>query len=163
MSKVFLMRRKLVNFPLEDWLGSFLLFSLLVLMGLNVILRYLFNTGIAWSEEIGRYLLIYVVYLGIATGIRLDSHIHIGLAERILNKRNMRLIYLFRKIAVAVFLGVVMFIYFDLIGRFSYLKSPSSQISMSYFYASVFIGCAFGLVRLAVSFRNERSGGGTDS
>ncbi|WP_223478531.1 TRAP transporter small permease [Oricola indica] len=157
------MRRKLVDFPLEDWLGSFLLFCLLVLMGLNVILRYLFDTGIAWSEEIGRYLLIYIVYLGISTGIRRDSHIHIELAERILSATYMRFVTFVRKVAVAIFLGVVMFIYFDLIGRFSYLKSPSSQISMSYFYASVFIGCAFGLVRLVLSLGNEASGDRNES
>ena len=45
------------------WLAAFALVGTFALVFLNVILRYLFGTGFAWSEEGARYALMAVIIL----------------------------------------------------------------------------------------------------
>jgi len=42
---------------------------------LNVVLRFVFNTGLAWSEEISRLCFIYLVYLGSIVAARDNAHL----------------------------------------------------------------------------------------
>lgn len=44
-------------------------------MGLQVITRYVFNDSLAWTEEIARYLLIAVSFVGAAAATRRGAHI----------------------------------------------------------------------------------------
>ena len=42
---------------------------------MNVVLRYVFNTGFVWSEEIARLCFIYLVYLGAIGAARDNRHL----------------------------------------------------------------------------------------
>ena len=52
--------------------------SLMVIMVFgNVVLRYVFNTGITLSEELSRWLFVYLVFLGAVVAMR--EHAHLGM------------------------------------------------------------------------------------
>lgn len=42
---------------------------------LNVVLRTFFNSGLTWSEELARYLFVYVTYIGSISAMRANGHI----------------------------------------------------------------------------------------
>jgi TRAP-type C4-dicarboxylate transport system permease small subunit len=54
---------------------AFFLALMILLVFVNVILRYLFSTGFAWSEEIARLCFIYLVYLGSIGAMRDNRHL----------------------------------------------------------------------------------------
>ena len=58
---------------------EFLLVACLALMGAmvfgNVVLRYAFNSGITMSEEVSRFLFIWLTFLGAITGVREGTHL----------------------------------------------------------------------------------------
>jgi TRAP-type C4-dicarboxylate transport system permease small subunit len=56
-------------------LMAFFLTVMIVLVFANVLLRYLFSTGFAWSEEIARLCFIYLVYLGSIGAMRDNQHL----------------------------------------------------------------------------------------
>ena len=56
-------------------LMAFFLAVMITLVFLNVVLRYLFSTGFAWSEEIARLCFIYLVYLGSIGAMRDNQHL----------------------------------------------------------------------------------------
>ena len=56
-------------------LMAFFLTVMIVLVFMNVLLRYLFSTGFAWSEEIARLCFIYLVYLGSIGAMRDNQHL----------------------------------------------------------------------------------------
>jgi TRAP-type C4-dicarboxylate transport system permease small subunit len=56
-------------------LMAFFLTVMIALVFLNVLLRYLFSTGFAWSEEIARLCFIYLVYLGSIGAMRDNQHL----------------------------------------------------------------------------------------
>ena len=42
---------------------------------LNVVLRTFFNAGLTWSEELARYLFVYVTYIGAISAMRANAHL----------------------------------------------------------------------------------------
>jgi TRAP-type C4-dicarboxylate transport system permease small subunit len=50
--------------------------AMVVLVFTNVVLRYLFNSGIATSEELSRWLLVWLTFLGAIVALR--EHAHLG-------------------------------------------------------------------------------------
>lgn len=70
------------------WLDSasrvFIVFFLLfmtVVLATQVILRYFFQMGIIWSDELARFLMIALVYIGAASAVRDNSHIKVSVFE----------------------------------------------------------------------------------
>ena len=66
----------------EAWLalGLFWLLGLTVLY--QFVTRYVFNDSAAWTEEIARYLLVGVVFVGAAIGVRKNNHIQVDFFYR---------------------------------------------------------------------------------
>ena len=52
------------------------LLAMVVLVFSNVVLRYVFNSGIATSEELSRWLLVWLTFLGAIVALR--QHAHLG-------------------------------------------------------------------------------------
>jgi len=51
----------------------------LALMGIlvfsNVVLRYFFNSGLTWAEEMSRFLFVWVVFLGAIGALKENNHL----------------------------------------------------------------------------------------
>ena len=59
------------------------LVTLVVIITVHVTLRYVFNSGISWSEEVASKILIPAfVFLGMAMGVEEDLHININVLPR---------------------------------------------------------------------------------
>jgi TRAP-type C4-dicarboxylate transport system permease small subunit len=54
---------------------AFFLAVMIILVFMNVVFRYLFSKGFAWSEEIARLCFIYLVYLGSIGAMRDNQHL----------------------------------------------------------------------------------------
>jgi C4-dicarboxylate transporter DctQ subunit len=64
---------------LEEILTAALLSAMTLLTFSQVVLRYVFNSGIVWLLEATVYLFTWLVLIGISAGIRNDSHIAVEL------------------------------------------------------------------------------------
>ncbi len=66
-----------------EWAVSNVMAMFLALMGIlvfsNVVLRYVFNSGLTWAEEFSRFLFVWVVFLG-AIGSLKENH-HLGFSS----------------------------------------------------------------------------------
>ena len=69
--------KKLLNtlFKVVEILIAFFLAVMIILVFINVVFRYLFSKGFAWSEEIARLCFIYLVYLGSIGAMRDNQHL----------------------------------------------------------------------------------------
>lgn len=65
------------DYRIEDWIAFALFWGLAVVVFLQFFTRYVINDSLAWTEEIARYLLTMVAYLGGAIAIRKFTHIHV--------------------------------------------------------------------------------------
>jgi TRAP-type C4-dicarboxylate transport system permease small subunit len=87
------------------------LVTLVVVISVHVMLRYVFNSGISWSEEVASKILIPAfVFLGMAMGVEEDLHININVLPRkmppLLDNSLSNLKYL-----CTIFIGVVLVYY----------------------------------------------------
>lgn len=64
---------------IENFVMGFGLISISAIVFLNVILRYVFNSAFTWSEEISRYILIWICFFGISSCARYDGHVTVDL------------------------------------------------------------------------------------
>ncbi|MGE7544399.1 TRAP transporter small permease [Sporosarcina newyorkensis] len=59
----------------------FFLILMTLVLATQVVLRYFFHMGIIWSDELARFLMIALVYIGAASAIRDNSHIKVSVFE----------------------------------------------------------------------------------
>jgi TRAP-type C4-dicarboxylate transport system permease small subunit len=72
---------KAADEALEDVFGVLILVAIFIVMVLAVFFRYVLGDSIVWSEEVARYGLVALTFVGAATGFRRDSHIRIDVVD----------------------------------------------------------------------------------
>lgn len=58
-----------------DYFTGILTGLMVLFVFLNVVLRTFFNAGLTWSEELARYLFVYVTYIGAISAMRANAHL----------------------------------------------------------------------------------------
>lgn len=66
---------------LVEWLMALALSVMVVLIFGNVVLRYAFNSGIAWAEEISRLMFVWLIFLGAILALRRHAHLGVELLQ----------------------------------------------------------------------------------
>lgn len=58
-----------------DYLPGILTGLMVLFVFMNVVLRTCFNSGLTWSEELSRYLFVFVTYVGAISAMRVNGHL----------------------------------------------------------------------------------------
>lgn len=144
----------------EDWIAFVLFWSLAFIVFLQFFTRYILNDSLAWTEEIARYGLMWVVFIGGAMVTRRNTHIAVELMSNVMKPGLPRQILLaavdFLKLGFLAFLAYVSV---TIIDRMGIQRMTVFDLSMSWVYAGVSFGCFLMLLRQAVNvWRNARMG-----
>ncbi|MFC3339962.1 TRAP transporter small permease [Paracandidimonas soli] len=81
--------------------------AMAVLVFGNVILRYLFNSGITWSEEMSRYFFVFMIFFGSASAAIMGKHISVDLLVRRLAPGNRRIVLVIANLLSIVVLAML--------------------------------------------------------
>jgi TRAP-type C4-dicarboxylate transport system permease small subunit len=119
-------------------------------MALGVFFRYVLNDSLSWTEEIARYGLVYITYLGCATGIRRRSHIRIDLIERVLPARLERPLAILVDLLTFAFLAIMLVLTWRIIDILWASRSTAVQIPMGWVYGALLLGFGLSLIRLGL-------------
>lgn len=135
---------------LISWVVGFLLLVQVVVIVGQVILRNLLGIPLTWSEELARYLTIWLTFLGGAVAIANDEHVVIDVVVNLLPRRLQFLVELFANLAGAAFLILLIKLSIDMFRMptlwFQY--SPALKFPLVYLYLSLPIGCSLMLLFL---------------
>ena len=71
---------KLLDDYLELYLCIFLMSAMTIILFVQVVMRYVLQSSLSWSEELARYLFVWLIYLGISYGAKIMKHIKIDAA-----------------------------------------------------------------------------------
>jgi len=131
----------------ENIIAICLLFST-GLITLNVILR-LFGLGIVWSDEMVRYLIILLTFVGASVHVRKGTHLCINLIQLHLNKKQLRILKIFHGILGLLFSLVLVVFSIFMIKRIIHFPqlSPALQIPMFIPYLSIPLGFSLCSIR----------------
>ena len=86
-----------------------LLFLLSLLLGVNVFYRYVLNDSIYWSNEVARYLLAYIVFLGATMAHKNGVHIRIDMIFTHLSQKSIKAIDKIISIFFILFWSLVLY------------------------------------------------------
>ncbi|MEO7811234.1 MAG: TRAP transporter small permease, partial [Usitatibacter sp.] len=74
----------LSHYRFEDWAAFALFWVLATVIFYQFVTRYALNDSASWTEEIARYLLIAVAFVGAAVNVRKNNHIQVDFFYRML-------------------------------------------------------------------------------
>ena len=77
----------LSHYTIEAWIAFVLFWVLAVTIFYQFFTRYVLNDSAARTEEIARYLLIAMVFVGVSAMVRMERHIHVDFLYRLLPPR----------------------------------------------------------------------------
>jgi len=101
-----------------------IMFLITVIIFAQVVSRYIFNSPFTWSEEMARYLVIWMVFIGMPVGVRDSTHLALGL--NLLTKLPRLL-----KFLTEILLDLIILFLFIYITKYGYLFSIKSVTSMA--------------------------------
>jgi TRAP-type transport system small permease protein len=111
-----------------------------VVVFLQVLFRYLLQQPLFWSEELPRYLLIWMSFLAVALAQKRDAHINITLCLAPLSARARRVLKIVTDAVVLAFLGVLIYSGGLVTSITAHHRSTALQLPMGLVYAALPIG-----------------------
>lgn len=106
-----------------------LLFFNVAILFFTVVLRYLFNNPPVWPEEASRYVMIWIIYLGVSQSIENNTEIKIDILTQLTNS------VIIKKIApfIAAIVGMVISIFMLFYGiQFTKMLMESQEVAASF-------------------------------
>lgn len=131
------------------WTVIALLISMVAAIGSQVIARYVFNQALYWTEELGRHMMIWMVFLGSVLCLRNGFHLSITLLSQQLKPQGRVVL----QIVVSVILGFFFYLMivhgWTLVQKTMVQRSSAIHYPMGYVYAALPVS---GLLMFVVNF-----------
>ena len=80
-------------FKVIDILTGIVTGCMVLFVFLNVVLRIFFNSGLTWSEELSRYLFVFVTYIGAISAMRAGDHMTVDILTAKASSRVQMVLY----------------------------------------------------------------------
>lgn len=139
-----------VDEHLEEYLLSAILSTAVVLITVQVFMRYVLQASPSWTEELARYLFIWMVYIGISYGVKKQRHIKVDAIMLVLSDKAQKYLVIASNLLFIVFClviihqGTAVAIKLFTFGQ----TSPALSIPMGYIYLASPIGLSLSIIRL---------------
>ena len=117
-----------------------LLVQMLMLMFLQVIGRHLLLRGLFWAEELSRYSMVTIVYLGAAVACKNRDHIAVTFFEGKLKGKLQKIYRLIIALLSAGFLAAVIKFGFEALPLIAMQTSANMRMPMHYIYVMIPLG-----------------------
>lgn len=137
--------------------------AICLVVGLQVIGRYIFKETPFWTEEVSRFLFIYLIAFGAGLAVKHKSYVNLDVVTSLLPPRVQTLLAVLVNAIILGFMVIFIIESVDLVARVQYQRSPVLGLPMSYPYAAL-LGIAgsitlFLLVDTGDIFRKAQKGG----
>jgi TRAP-type C4-dicarboxylate transport system permease small subunit len=142
-----------------------LMIAITVVTFIQVIMRYVMHNSLSWSEELARYLFIWLTYVGVSYGSKEMKHVKIEAALTLFpNKVRPYIVILGDLLFLAFSIFVVYTSYEVVLKQLEFKqKSPAIEMPIWIIYAAPMVGFAFTTIRqiqtISYRFKKLRTGG----
>jgi len=155
---------------LERWIVYvivILLFAMVFLLAAQIFIRNVMSSSIFWSDEVARYMLIWMSLLGAALGIRHLSHVNMDFFANLLPPKARTALAIVVDVLILGFVLVFMYrSFFYAIDEF-FTRSTSAKVPMGIPYLALPVGGALMIMflaeKMAKEFRRLTGRGGGES
>lgn len=118
----------------------------------QVIMRYVFNNSLSWSEELGKFLFVWLSWIGISIGHKRKEHIKITLLVDKFPHKLKKLTEAISELILIVICGITMYYGVVMINIQKNVPYAGIKISTSWGYLSLVLGCGLFIIRSILIF-----------
>jgi TRAP-type C4-dicarboxylate transport system permease small subunit len=129
--------------------------ALLFLGFLQVLFRYVFKLPLGWSEEMARFVFVWIVFLGAAIGVNTKAHIAIDILLRYLPTNIVRFFRLFTEITILGFAIFLMLYGWKITSIAMRQITPALEIPWGCVYIAIPVSAFFMSLNSALNLYKE--------
>jgi TRAP-type transport system small permease protein len=149
----------LSQYGIEDWVAFGFFWSLAIVVFLQFFTRYVLNDSLAWTEEIARYQLICVAFVGAAMASRRQSHIVVEFLYVYMGRRVAFTLSTLVDVIVVLFYAYAAWLGWEITKVMETQRMVVIDLPMSYVFGTGALGLALMAVRsVQVGLRHWREG-----
>lgn len=90
------------------FLASASILGIVVIVFLNVVMRYIFNTGLTWSDEVSVNLFVWFIFLGGILAAIEKMHLKVDIFTNLFNQKNQKIFTIVANIFVLLAMGILL-------------------------------------------------------
>jgi TRAP-type C4-dicarboxylate transport system permease small subunit len=143
----------------EDWASLALFVTLAFIVFYQVFTRYVMNDPAGWTEEIARYFLVAIVFIGAAMSVRKNNHIQVDYFYRLIPRTAGRVLSVLVDLARCLFLGYASWLCWLLSQRIGSSRMAIVDLPMGWVFGAMLFGFVLMFWRsLLVAWRHWQQG-----
>lgn len=124
-------------YKLFAYFSAFLMFFMTFLIFAQVIFRYFVHSSLTWSEEMGRYLFVWMTFTGMAAALYSGAHVTLDIVLKHLRGGARKALVCFNDLLVVLFSGTVIYSGIKLCQLGLRQRSSALRIPMNYLYVII--------------------------
>lgn len=133
---------------LEETILAILLAAMTLLTFVQVVLRYVFNTGFVWALEATVYLFAWLILLGISYGVRVHAHIGVDILVKSLPAVARRIVGLLAIGLSLLYTGLMLYGSVGYVSRLHRLGTEAEDIPIERWILTIVLPIGFVLLGL---------------
>lgn len=130
----------------EEGLIALILGVMTILSFVQVVLRYVFNSGFIWQLEANTYLFSWLVMIGISYCVRVRAHIGVDAAVRLLPAPARRVVGILVLLLALLYTGLMLYGSFEYINRMYIINVEAEDIPVPTWILSICLPIGFVLL-----------------
>ncbi|HUQ25560.1 MAG TPA: TRAP transporter small permease [Burkholderiales bacterium] len=143
----------------EDWITFALFWIMAAVVFYQVYTRYVLSDSAGWTEEIARYFLVAVVFIGASMSVRKNNHIQVDYFYRLMPKVMARLMSTAVDVVRCLFLGYAVWLTWLLLQRIGAQQMAVIDLPVGWVFSAMLFGFALMFLRsLQVAWRHWKQG-----
>jgi TRAP-type C4-dicarboxylate transport system permease small subunit len=143
----------------EDWITFALFWIMAAVVFYQVYTRYVLSDSAGWTEEIARYFLVAVVFIGASMSVRKNNHIQVDYFYRLIPQRLGRVLSTLVDVVRCVFLGYAVWLTWLLLQRIGSQPMAVIDLPVGWVFAAMLFGFSLMFLRsLQVAWRHWKQG-----
>ncbi len=93
---------------LEEWIISLMLLAMTGLTFLQVVMRYVFNSGMTWALELTTVFFAVMIFVGVSYGVRVGSHIGVDALVKLMSPGKRKAVSILAVVLCLVYVGFIL-------------------------------------------------------
>jgi TRAP-type C4-dicarboxylate transport system permease small subunit len=133
---------------------ALMMFTMFILVFMNVITRYVFGFSLNWSDELSRFLMIWTVFLGAGLAMREGRHVAIEFLQSMLPDKLQKYFRATVGLIIIAFMGVLVILGYSYADAMMATKSPVLRWPIGLVYIVIPIGALAFILHFVTIFRD---------
>ncbi|WP_338787127.1 TRAP transporter small permease [Metabacillus sp. FJAT-53654] len=131
----------------EEYILIILSIVTVIIVFTQVFMRYVLGESLTWSEEVARYVFIWMIYIGVSYGVKKGEHLGVDAFPLLFEKKGKIIIDMIASFSFFVFAVVITYYGFDIVLKVT-RESAALGLPLGWIYSAPVVGMLLTAIRL---------------